>query len=109
MEYVRGHDWHQMGRRCITCGYLAVPSRFYEGRPVMEGDREKESHAKAEVLYLEWCRDNDWNPEFVPTNVPTNGMSLQGVPTCEECGEKPREGRYKLCSGCRKAKVRAGN
>ena len=109
MDLARGHDWHQIGRRCVSCGHLAVPARFYEGRPVLEGKREKESHAAAEALYLEWCGDNGRNPESVPTNVPTGGLSLQDVPTlCEVCELRPREGRYKLCSGCRKAKVRAG-
>lgn len=37
----------------------------------------------------------------VSADVPT-GMSLQ----CEECGRNPREGRYKLCSACRKAAYR---
>lgn len=38
-------------------------------------------------------------------------MSLQeivptDVPTCEDCGENPKEGRYKTCSACRKRAYR---
>lgn len=44
----------------------------------------------------------------VPTNVPTGNVSLPDVPTlCEACGVRPREGKYRQCSGCRKAAQRA--
>jgi hypothetical protein len=42
---------------------------------------------------------------YVPANVPTETVvPTPDVPTCE-CG-KPREGRYKKCSACRKRAYR---
>ncbi len=43
-------------------------------------------------------------------DVPTSELSLHNVPTplstCLTCGVRPREGRYKECSACRKAAQR---
>lgn len=104
-----GHDWHQMGRRCVTCGYLSVPARFYEGREVMSGQAEKDSHAKAKKAYLEWCATSghDVSPPGVPTG--DNLGTESGDNLCGVCGVKKREAGRKECSGCRKAKVRAAN
>ncbi len=44
------------------------------------------------------------NFRMSPSDVPTTPDVPTDVPTCE-CG-KPREGRYKLCSACRKRAYR---
>jgi len=44
---------------------------------------------------------------YVPANVPTETVvPTPDVPTCEVCGKRPREGRYKVCSACRKKAYR---
>ncbi len=52
-------------------------------------------------------------PESVTTTtdgptvyVPTLSLQESDVPTCEGCGKRPREGRYKSCSACRKKAYR---
>ena len=67
------------------------------------------------VIHCPTCR---CDVPTVGTNVPTPGAKSQNVPTfvptkrdvpttdvgtnCEECGGRSREGRYKVCSACRK-------
>jgi hypothetical protein len=44
---------------------------------------------------------------YVPANVPTETVvPTPDVPTCENCHKRPREGRYKSCSACRKRAYR---
>ena len=47
-----------------------------------------------------------WPTVYVPTDVPTETVVPATVPTCEVCGKRPREGRYKSCSACRKKAYR---
>ena len=43
---------------------------------------------------------------YVPTTVPTETVVPTTVPTCDNCHKRPREGRYKVCSACRKKAYR---
>ena len=78
--------WHQMHEEC-WCGFLTVPTSFYE----YDKGRQVTSQADVEKAYRMSLQ------ESVPTP-----MSLQ----CEGCGERPREGRYRLCAACRKSAYR---
>ena len=48
------------------------------------------------------------DPRMSPQDVPTGDVPTPDVPTCEVCGERPVEGRRRVCSGCRKAAYRDG-
>jgi len=44
----------------------------------------------------------------VPTGIVPTTVTIEGKPPCEGCGMMPREGRYRLCSACRKKAYRHG-
>lgn len=48
----------------------------------------------------------EYRSELSPQDVPTPVVPTGNVPTCEDCGTRPREGRYRVCSACRKAAYR---
>lgn len=53
--------------------------------------------------------DGSKEPPMSLQSVPTSVVPTRDVPTCEDCGERPREGRYRLCSGCRKKRQRGSS
>lgn len=92
---------------------VEMPAQVYTAGPpnwlVQESKRSGESEPDcATRLRLELGIDVPMQAPIVPTNVPTPAV----VPTvngdlCEACGEKPREGRYRECSRCRKRRQRS--
>ncbi len=91
--------WHRLYERC-WCGYLTVPVKYYE---YDAKGRQTNTQAQAEAAFLA-AGGVDRDTEMVQRygDVPTEVVPTPDVPTCEDCGERPREGRYKLCSVCRK-------
>lgn len=89
--------WHRMGVRC-WCGYLSVPSRFYE----YKDGRQTNSQKQAEDAYLE-----EMSPVGVPVSDVPTGMSPVScnVPGCI----RKRESGRKTCSACRKKRQRKGD
>ncbi|KKK51186.1 hypothetical protein LCGC14_3117450 [marine sediment metagenome] len=86
--------WEQTVQERLEVARICGPPNWLVNERRRKGEERKDT---AERLRREYGLD-------VPTIiVPTKDLSLQDVPTpCEDCGLRPREGRYKVCSGCRK-------
>ncbi len=84
--------WHRIHERC-WCGYLTVPASFYT---YDDKGRQTNTQEEAEAAYL----------LSLQKNVPTLDVPTKDTGFCDSCGEHPREGRYKLCSACRKRAYR---
>src|SRR3990172_1159343 len=90
MSSVTGISWNT---EAVMARYRALKGEGYDGLTA------------SRVVRFEFVGDIA-DPRLSLQSVPTSIVPTTDVPTCEKCGEAPREGRYRACSGCRKAAYR---